>query len=241
MATIRQEVLLGKKMDDFDLFRDMFNEEIEDKITNGRQGIEQELYLTVRYDASNSYENAKTYFSTLENSMMQSFRGIGSRLTPLDATEERLRILHDFYRFGNEEYFEFDFRRAVEQGFDFKDAIINTRLDFSEETYFKTDDKFCSCIYLKQLPGQLTVRFLVSLSNLPVKMMCSIDAAPISDKDVDDMLKEIYLGIEDRIRKQNKTRVKEMNFNSDISLSVVIAKHEIRKRKNSGWCSANRA
>lgn len=240
MATIRQEVLLGKKMDDFDLFRDMFNEEIEDKITNGRQGIEQELYLTVRYDASNSYENAKTYFSTLENSMMQSFRGIGSRLTPLDATE-RLRILHDFYRFGNEEYFEFDFRRAVEQGFDFKDAIINTRLDFSEETYFKTDDKFCSCIYLKQLPGQLTVRFLVSLSNLPVKMMCSIDAAPISDKDVDDMLKEIYLGIEDRIRKQNKTRVKEMNFNSDISLSVVIAKHEIRKRKNSGWCSVNRA
>lgn len=131
MATIRQEVLLGKKMDDFDLFRDMFNEEIEDKITNGRQGIEQELYLTVRYDASNSYENAKTYFSTLENSMMQSFRGIGSRLTPLDATE-RLRILHDFYRFGND-------------------------------------------------------------------------------------------------------------FNSDISLSVVIAKHEIRKRKNSGWCSVNRA
>ena len=44
----------------------------------------------------------------------------------------------------DEEYFEFDFRRAVEQGFDFKDAIINTRLDFSEETYFKTDDKYCS-------------------------------------------------------------------------------------------------
>ena len=60
MATLRREVLLGKKMDDFDVFRDMFNEEIEDKITNGRQGIEQELYLTVRYDVSNSYENAKT-------------------------------------------------------------------------------------------------------------------------------------------------------------------------------------
>ena len=228
MATLRREVLLGKKMDDFDVFRDMFNEEIEDKITNGRQGIEQELYLTVRYDVSNSYENAKTYFATLENSMMQSFREIGSSLTPLDATE-RLRILHDFYRFGNEEYFEFDFRRAVEQGFDFKDAIINTRLDFSEETYFKTDDKFCSCIYLKQLPGQLTDRFLVSLSNLPVKMMCSIDAAPISDKDVDDMLKGIYLGIEDRIRKQNKTRVKEMNFNSDISLSVKMEKDTVER------------
>ena len=35
-------------MDDFDLFRDMFNEEIEDKITNGRQGKTYTRNQTVR-------------------------------------------------------------------------------------------------------------------------------------------------------------------------------------------------
>lgn len=234
MDTLREQILLHKQMNEYDVYRDYFNEAIEKCITEGRQGIEQEMYITVRYDVSNTYDNAKTYFSTLENSMITAFREIGSTLTPLDATE-RLRVLHDFYRFGNEEYFQFNFRNAIAQGFDFKDAIINTRLDFSQETYFKTDDKYCSCIYLKQLPGMLTDRFLVELSKLPVKMMCSVDVAPISDKDADDMLKSVYLGIEERIRKQNKTRVKQMDFSSDISLSVKMEKDNIEtmiKEKN---------
>ena len=146
MAVMREQVLLPHVLDNFDPYRDMFNEEIEDNIKKGRQGIEQELYLTLRYEASPEYENARIYFATLENNMIQSFRELGSELTPLDATE-RLRILHDFYRFGNEEYFNFDFRQAVAQGFDFKEAIANSRLDFSNETYFKTDNKYCSCIY----------------------------------------------------------------------------------------------
>lgn len=228
MATLRQEVLFKKCMDEYDVYRDMFNEAIEDRIENGRQGIEMEMYITVRYDLSNSYENAKTYFATLENNMIQSFREIGSELVPLDATE-RLRILHDFFRFGNEEYFNFDFKNAVAQGFDFKEAIINTRLDFSAETHFRTDDKFCSAIYLKQLPGQLSDRFLTSLSKLPVKMICTLDGVPIADKDVDDMLKSLYLGVEERIRKQNKTRVKNMDFSSDISLAVQLEKGDIEK------------
>ena len=127
MAVMREQVLLPHVLDNFDPYRDMFNEEIEDNIKKGRQGIEQELYLTLRYEASPEYENARIYFATLENNMIQSFRELGSELTPLDATE-RLRILHDFYRFGNEEYFNFDFRQAVAQGFDFKEAIANSRL-----------------------------------------------------------------------------------------------------------------
>lgn len=226
MATMRSQILMHKTMDEFDKYRDYFNEAIEECITEGRQGIEQEMYITIRYDLSNTYENAKTYFSTLENRMITAFRQIGSQLVPLDATE-RLRVLHDFYRFGNEEYFQFNFRNAVAQGFDFKDAIINTRLDFSQETYFKTDDKFCSCIYLKQLPGKLKDRFLVELSKLSVKMMCTIDVVPISDKDVDAMLNSVYLGIEERVRKQNKTRVKQMDFSSDISLSTKMEKDNI--------------
>ena len=112
-ANSREEVLFAKKMDEYDVYRDMFNEAIEDRIVNGRQGIEQELYVTIRYDNSPSYENAKSFFGTLENNMIQAYRQIGSELKPLDATE-RLRILHDFYRFGKEEYFHFDFRNAVQ-------------------------------------------------------------------------------------------------------------------------------
>lgn len=228
MATLREEVYFKKHLDEFDDLRGVVNDEIEDRIINGRTGIETELYLTIRYDASTSYEDARVYFSTMENNMIQSFRSLGSELVPLDATE-RLRILHDFYRFGNEEYFNFDFKKSVECGFDFKDAIVNTRLDFSEETYFRTDDKYVSAIFLKQYPTKLSDRFLTNLSKLNVKMMCSIDIAPISDSDVDDMLKSIYLGVEDRIRKQTKRRVKELDFNSQVSLAVRMDQSIVEK------------
>jgi type IV secretory pathway VirB4 component len=227
METMRREVLLGRKNDGFDEFREWYDEEIDDIITNGRQGIEQELYIVIRYDISPEYEKAKVYFDSKEAGMIKNFRNLGSELVPLDATE-RLRVLHDFYRFGEEEYFNFDFKRAVEQGFDFKDAIINTRLDFSHEDYFRTDDKYCSAIYLKRIEGsQLSERFLVNLSLLPVKMICTLDAAPIADDDVDVELKSIYLGIEERIRKQNRTRVKQMDFSSDISLATKTEKETI--------------
>jgi type IV secretory pathway VirB4 component len=234
METMRREVLMGRKRDGYDDLRDFYNEEMEDIIKNGRQGIEQELYVVIRYDISSEYEKAKGYFDSKESNMIKNYRTLGSELVPLNATE-RLRVLHDFYRFGEEEYFNFDFKRAVEQGFDFKDAIINTRLDFSHEDYFRTDNRYCSAIYLKQLPTQLSDRFLVSLSLLPVKMICTLDAVPISDNDVDAELKSIYLGIEERIRKQNRTRVKQMDFSSDISLSTKMEKESVEtmiKEKN---------
>ena len=235
METMRQDVLMQYKGDAFDGYREYFNEEMESIIKDGRQGIEQELYIVIRYDISNDYEKAKRYFDTRETSMAKQFRVFGSELTPLNATE-RLRVLHDFYRFGREEYFNFDFKRAVEQGFDFKDAIINTKLDFSHEDYFVADNRvYCSAIYLKQLPTMLSDRFMVKLSSLPIKMMCTLDGVPISDKDVNDELKSVYLGVEERIRKQNRTRVKQMDFSSDISISTKMEKECIEmqiKEKN---------
>ena len=60
-------------------------------------------------------------------------------------------------------------------------------------------------------------------------MMGSVDAVPIPDSAVNDLLKAKYIGIENRIRKQNKSRVKEMDFNSDISLPVQMERDEVKK------------
>ncbi len=232
MATLREEVLLRKKLNEFDVYRDMFNSEIEDRIVNGRTGIQQELYITIRYEASAVYEDAKIYFATLENSMVQSFRELGSELVPLDASE-RLRILHDFYQFGLEENFGFDFKKAVESALDFKEFVVPSKMDFTKEDMISTlscgKRMYATCLYIKQYPGSLSDRFITNLTKLNIKMMGSIDIVPISDSDTDALLYDVYNGIENRIRKQNKNRVKDMDFNSDISLSVKMEKDDIEK------------
>lgn len=226
MQTLREDVFIYYTGDGYDGYRSLFNDEIEYGITNGRAGIVQEMYLTVRYEVSDSYDDAKNFFATLESNMFQAYREIGSTMTPLTASE-RLRILHDFYRLGEEEYFRFDFRQAVTERQDFKDAITGSLLDFSHEDYFRSDNRYVSAIYLKTLPGTLSDRIITDISKLDIRMMLSIDVAPISDADADAVLKDIYLGVEKRISHQTQNRVKQMDFNSDISLPVQMDKESI--------------
>lgn len=221
MQTVSDQVLFGKTKDGFDTLRKHFNDEIEYTIQNGRQGIEQQLYLTIRYDTTGSYDDAKLYFDSLESSMRDNFRAIGSEIRPLDASE-RLRIIHDMYRFGDEEDFNFNFKNAVNQGFDFLDAVSNNKCDFSHDEYFKCENKYMSAIYLHNMPfgSKLSDRFLTRIASQNIKMMISLDCSPITDADTNAFLKSKYLSVEDRIRKQNKTRVKDLDFSSDISLAV---------------------
>ena len=63
MVDLRKLVLLQYKKDGFDHFRKTYNDIIEDKIREGRQGIEQERYLTLTIERKN-FEEAKAQFES---------------------------------------------------------------------------------------------------------------------------------------------------------------------------------
>ena len=114
MQEFRENVLFKHKNDGFDWIRDAYNSITESRIVEGKQGIEQERYLTACVERKN-YEQAKAFFSTFEATLKQNFAELGSVIEPLDAGE-RLRILFNFYRMGDEEQFHFDFRESLKRG-----------------------------------------------------------------------------------------------------------------------------
>ena len=65
MEELRDKVLIAERNDDFNNYRRIYNEIIEEKIIGGRQGIEQERYLTIMIERKN-FEEAKAQFTTLE-------------------------------------------------------------------------------------------------------------------------------------------------------------------------------
>ena len=69
MERFRKEVLIPTENDGFDDMRILFNEMIEKRITEGKQGIEQERYLTVVCKRAN-YEDAKSFYNMLELSLI---------------------------------------------------------------------------------------------------------------------------------------------------------------------------
>ena len=65
MDELRDKVLIAEKNDGFNNYRRIYNDIIEEKIIEGRQGIEQERYLTITIERKN-FEEAKVQFATLE-------------------------------------------------------------------------------------------------------------------------------------------------------------------------------
>lgn len=64
MDAMRSSILLQEKDDGFNEYRKAYNEIIEDKILEGRQGIEQERYLTLTIDRKN-FEEANDFSSEI--------------------------------------------------------------------------------------------------------------------------------------------------------------------------------
>ena len=71
MEALKRDVMLSYENDGFDKMRKSYNNIIEEKIMEGRQGIEQERYITITIERKN-FEEAKAQFTTIENSMFKS-------------------------------------------------------------------------------------------------------------------------------------------------------------------------
>ena len=65
MEDFRDKVLITEKNHGFNNYRRIYNDIIEEKIIEGRQGIEQERYLTITIERKN-FEEAEAQFATLE-------------------------------------------------------------------------------------------------------------------------------------------------------------------------------
>ena len=94
-----KEILLPFKEDGLDIYRQEYNQMLLDKAI-GSNGMVREIYLTVSVVKKN-YEEAKNYFRRIGNDIVSHFAKLGSKCVELDA-REKLRILHDFYRIGEE-------------------------------------------------------------------------------------------------------------------------------------------
>lgn len=226
MVDLRKLVLLQYKKDGFDLFRKTYNDIIEDKIREGRQGIEQERYLTLTIERKN-FEEAKAQFATLEATVHKAFIELGADIVPLTGNE-RLKVLYDYYHLGNEEQFEFDLKDSKIVGTDFTNDLCNGMVKYFPE-HFEDERKFCKALFIKKYPSSLSDRFLNEITSLPVHSITSIDVVPIPKDLTTKTLQKKYLGIESDIIKQQRVRNKNNDFATEISYAKRTEKKEIEE------------
>lgn len=226
MINLRDVVLLGYQYDEFDRFRKIYNDIIEEKIREGRQGIEQEKYLTLTIERKN-FEEAKAQFATLEATIQKAFAELGTTIRALNGNE-RLKVLHDFYHLGNEDDFDFDIKHAKKVGADFRNDLCNGMLKYFPD-HIEDEGKYMRALFFKKYPSSLSDGFLNKIASLPVYSVTSIDVVPIPKDLTTRTLQKKYLGIESDIIKQQRVRNKNNDFSSEISYAKRTEKKEIEE------------
>lgn len=229
MQDLRKYILLPYLNDGFDDFRKIYNKIIEEKIKEGRQGIEQERYLTVTVERK-TFEEAGAQFATIEVNIRKAFNELGTGIKALTGNE-RLHVLHDFYNIGKEDEFDFDIREAKRVGRDFRNDLCNGMIKFHQD-YFETENKFCRALFFKKYPKSLSEELLNTITMLPVHMITSIDVVPVPKDMTIRVLQKKYLGVESDIIKQQQVRNRNNDFSTEISYAKRMEKKDIEDMMN---------
>lgn len=128
---------------------------------------------------------------------MAHFSQMGSDCTELDP-KERLRIIYDFYRAGEETSFHFDFKDRMRKGHDFRDYICPDCFE-NERDHFRIGDRYGRVLFLKDYASFIKDSMVADLTELDRDMMLSIDIIPVP---TDEAVKEVesrLLGVETNI------------------------------------------
>ena len=221
-------VLMKMDQDGLDHFRDEYNAVIMDKATAGN-GIIQEKYVTVSVCKKNIAE-ARAYFTRVGAELSAKFAALGAKTTELDATE-RLRILHDFYRSGEEVYFRFDMQDMMKKGHDFRDYICPDSIE-KHSDYLMLGGKYARVIYLKDYAAFISDQFVNKLTDQSRSMMLSIDIVPVATDEAVREVERKMLGVETNITNWQRRQNANNNFSAMVPYDMEQQRRETKEYMN---------
>ena len=205
-----KQILLDLKNDGLDEYRKEYNQMLVNKTKEANEIIQEKMITISVY--KKSVEDARNYFNRVGADLISKFNSLGSKCMELNA-EERLRILHDFYRTGEETSFRFDITNDMRKGHNFRDFICPDSFEFKTD-YFKMGNRYGRVIFLKEYASFIKDSMITELTELNRNLMLSIDVIPIP---MDEAVKEAEnrrLGIETNITNWQRKQNANNNWNS---------------------------
>lgn len=218
-------ILLDMENDELDKYRKEYNQMLIDQAKKANEIIQEKIITISVY--KRSVEEARNYFSRAGADLMNHFNNLGSKCIELD-TKERLRMLHDFYRTGEETSFNFELSKTMRKGHNFKDYICPDTVEF-ENDYIKMGDRYARVLFLKEYASYIKDSMVTELTELNKNMMLSIDIIPIP---MDEAVKEAEnrrLGIETNITNWQRKQNANNNFSAIIPYDMEQMRNESKE------------
>jgi len=220
-----KHILLANKDDNLTDYRHEYNDMLLEKAGDAN-GIIQEKYLTISV-VKKDVEEARAYFARVGSELITHFAAIDSKCEEVDATE-KLRILHDFYRSGEEAFFHFDMKDMAKKGHDFKDYICPDSIERADD-YVKLGEKYARVLFLKDYASYIKDSMVSELTELNRNMMLSIDIMPIPTDEAVREVENRLLGVETNITNWQRKQNQNNNYTAVIPYDMELQRKESKE------------
>ena len=221
-----QEILIPHQGDHLDGGRSEYNAMLLDKVTDSSNSMVQERYVTVSAHKKTP-EEARTFFDRVMNDVTTRLNHLDSHCEELDAVE-RLRVLHDFYRVGEESRFHIDLRECMKTGRSFKDAICPDSMEFRKD-HFIMGDKYGRAMFLKEYASYIKDSMINELTSLNRTMMLSIDVIPVPTDEAVREMQNRLLGVETNVTNWQRRQNSNNNFSAVVPYDLEQQRKETRE------------
>ncbi len=195
-----KKILLKKKGDGYDGYRDEYNKMLKDKLMQGQNGISCNKYITLTVDA-NDLEAASRKIATMEGHLRTGFQKLGTHLEPLNANQ-RVRIMADIFRGVNKEIRPVstgEFQRQAE-----KSLCCPDYFEFKND-YFLYNNSYARMLYVRQLPSNLSDTILKDISDTNLNLIVTVNVAPVApDKAIKIVKRQLTSMRSDQIKANKK-------------------------------------
>ena len=221
----QRKILMKERGDELDRYRRESNQILTRRAAESNNLV-QEKYITLSIP-QRKIEETRTYFRRVDANLSKGFGRLDSGAKPL-STHDRLRILHDFFRPGEEQYFTFDQIAAIRRGLDFRDLIYPDGLAF-KAGHFEMGDKVGRVLFLKDYASYIKDEMIADLSDFPRNLMLSIDILPIPTDEAVREVQSRILGIETDITRWQQRQNDKNNFTASIPYELEQLRGETKE------------
>ena len=221
-----ETILLPPRVDFLDGYRAEYNAMLTDKVTDSSNSVVQERYITVSTHKKN-VDEARTFFDRVIGDVTSRLNKLDSHSEELDAIE-RLRILHDFYRVGEETEFHFNLKDSMRKGASYKDAICPDSMEFKKD-HFVMGDKFGRVLFLKEYASYIKDSMINELTELNRTLMLSIDVIPVPTDEAVREMQNRLLGVETNVTNWQRRQNSNNNFSAVVPYDLEQQRKETRE------------
>ncbi|MED1725003.1 VirB4-like conjugal transfer ATPase, CD1110 family [Brevibacillus parabrevis] len=226
-ADVERSILIPPQHDGLDVYRQEYNDMLLGKATDGNtNGTIQEKYITISVVKKN-VDEARHYFARVGTELTAHFSRLGSKCTELDVTD-RLRILHDFFRIGEEADFHFDMQEMMRKGHDFKDYICPDTFEFAKD-HFRMGKYYGRVIFLRDYASYIKDSMVAELCDLNRNLLLSLDVIPIPTDEAVREVENRLLGVETNITNWQRRQNRNNNFSAVIPYDMEQQRKESKE------------